>query len=298
MALIKIKKKIKRISSCHCVYADTHSYRLLPYSIVFDLLNYFKDADLNQRVCTALRETLPHREGCASDVDLWIELDAIGNITVIVAKVLAIILADYVRTLSKPIAIRITSQVKMTCENEIFLYFFQEFYPRVEIVLGAVNEGLSPLDDAYLQWQCFVGLKSDDYTKNFESILRHAWNCAELGAEEVAFRIMETGIAKARIFYIKQIYLLQLQLMRIATQHYISAADEAREVTEDYEGIAPAFYLTKAWGCMLTRRVESAWQYFELAHVDIQTLPLDLESLHRLNIFALLQHVIDNYFSR
>jgi hypothetical protein len=296
MALIKIKKKIKRISSCHCVYADTHSYRLLPYSIVFDLLSYFKDADLNQRICTALRVTLPHRSGYASDVDLWMELDAIGNITVVLAKVLAIILADYVRSLYKPIVISITSQVKMTCENEILLYFFQEFYPRVEIVLGAINDGLTPLDDAYLRWQCFASLKSDDYTKNFENILRHAWNCAELGAEEVAFRIMETGIAKARIFYIKQLYLLQLQLMRIATQHYVNAADEAREVTEDYEGIAPAFYLTKAWGCMMTRRVAAAREYFALANVDINTLPADLGSIYRLNIFALMQHLIEKNY--
>jgi hypothetical protein len=291
MALLKIKRKAEKFPFYYCVYADTHSYRLLPYSIVFDLLTFFKDAELNQRIGSALRETLPHRDNYVNDIDLWIDLDSLGNITVVLAKALAVILADYLRIFSSPIVISITSKINLTCENEIFLYFFQEFSPRVEVISGALNNGLTPLDDAYLLWPCFIALKSDDYTKNVENILRHAWNCAELGAEEMAFRIMETGIRKARVFYIKQLYLLQLQYMRIATQHYISAADEKREIANDFDDLSPAFYLTKAWGCMLTRRVEAAQCYFELAGVDMQTLPVDIESLYRLNIFALLRYL-------
>jgi hypothetical protein len=297
MALLKINKKAAKFSRYRRVYADTHHYRLLPYSIVFDLLSYFKDAELNQRVCKALRETLPQRQDYVRDIDLWIDLDALGNITVVLAKALASILADYLlRVYSEPIVINITSKNNLTCENEIFLYFFQEYSQQVEVITGAINDAYTPLDDAYLQWPCFTVLRSDDYTKNVENIMRHAWNCAELGAEEVAFRIMEIGIRKARVFYIKQLYLLQLQFLRIATQHYISAADEERKITADFDCLAPAFYLTKAWGCMLTRQVAAARKYFELANVDISTLPLDLQSLYRLNIFALLQHLIDKNY--
>ncbi len=297
MALLKIKKKAEKFSRYQRVYADTHHYRLLPYSIVFDLLSYFKDAELNQRVCRALRETLPQRVDYVRDIDLWIDLDALGNITVVLAKALASLMADYLlQVYSEPIVITITSKSNLTCENEIFLYFFKEYSPRVEVTAGSINNALTPLDDAYLQWPCFTALKSDDYTRNVENIMRHAWHCAELGAEEVAFRIMEIGMRKARIFYIKQLYLLQLQFLRIATQHYTSAADEDRKITAEFNCLAPAFYLTKAWGCMMTRRVAAARDYFALANVDINTLPADLESIYRLNIFALLQHLIEKNY--
>jgi tetratricopeptide (TPR) repeat protein len=282
---------------------DVRSYRLLPYSIVFDILNFYQDADLNAAICDCLINTLPHRDHYQNDIDLWIDLESTGDITLVQAKALATIITDFIQTQATPLVISLSSKDEMTRDNKILLFYLQ-FYDRAKFIFDPWSPPCIEEDNDYLKWPCFTPsktpvLKDQNYTEGVESIIYHAWRCSELGAEEVGFKIMEEGIRSARVFYIKQLYLVQLQFMRIATQFYPDAADEKRSVCQDFPALYDAFNLSRAWGSILSRRPREAMHFFALANITMETMPSDLDSLYRMNIYALAQHItgrIDNAF--
>jgi tetratricopeptide (TPR) repeat protein len=299
MPLVEMKSIADIASPCRIINVHLPPYRLLPYSIVFDLLTEFQDEDLDKRICAALIHTLPHRTNYKSDTDLWIDLETTGDITLVQAHALAVIIAGYIQKFSEIVAISLSQNVKLTRDNSSFVYYLQKISHNAEIIFGNNTEHFIPDDTLYLQWDCFTHLDNDDYTDNAENIMHHAWCCAELGAEEVGFNIMEKGLASARVFYIKQSYLLQLQLMRIATQHFQAAAEEGRGTSKEFESLYPAYCFSKAWGNVLVRRMEMAQEYFDLSKVTMETLSTELECLYHMNVFALFQHLngrIDNAF--
>jgi hypothetical protein len=312
MPAVNITKMTKKSLKKQRVDIDVQTYRLLPYSIVFDILNYYQSAELNAAVCACLTNTLPHRDNYENDIDLWIDLESSGDITIIQAKALAIVLSDYMQNQEDQITIALNSKNEMTRDNKTLLYYLQQFSDKAKFIFGETSLKAATLpatppatlpdtapDVDFLKWSCFIPIKNQDYTESVESILYHAWRCAELGADEVGFKIMEMGIKTARLFYLKQLYLVQLQFMRIASQHYAAAADEKRKVAKDFDSLYHSFNLTRAWGLILTRRVKEAQQFFALAGLNMDAFPSDLDSLYRMNIFALAQHIggrIDNAF--
>jgi tetratricopeptide (TPR) repeat protein len=210
-----------------------------------------------------------------------------------------VVIADYIHSLPQKLVITLNEK-KMSRENTCFLYYLQMLSAqKIELVLGATQENFILNDKPYLLWSCFLYDGCRDFTEDIEKFLCHGWRCAEIGADETAFEVLETGQVSARVFYIKQIYLLQLQFMRIATQHYEEAANETRYIAKDFECLYQQFCLTMAWGNILSRRPEEAGRFFTLAGINMQTMPTDMNSLYRMNIFALWQHLegrIDNAF--
>lgn len=275
--------------------ADSPCFSFLPYSGMFDCIEYFQNVALERLMAAALMNTLPQRSHYANDIDLWIDLESQGEITILQAKALARVMADYIQSLTvKEVRLCLGSRNEMTRDNHYFLHYLKKLTSKVTLVYRPTpkNPGLNDLK--YLRWSCFPKSGELDYTSHPENILQHAWRCAELGAEELAFKIINTGIEKASLFYIKQLYLVQLQFMRIATQYYEAAAQEDKNISIDNCRLHHSFHLTKAWGNTLCRRIVEASHYFEAAKVSMNYSPADLDDLYRMNIFALFQHLSGN----
>jgi len=293
----------KTISHEMVIYAGMSEKRNLPYSLLFDLLVHINDVVLESHICEIFSNFLPHRAAYENEIDLWVELECCGDITLIMAKKLAKVMSEYINKKSDlSVNFVLNSQDVLTRDNKILIYYLEKLIPNVHVEYRAYH-GLAVLfnhEQRYLKWPCFIAIRSFDYAIEIESIMSYAWRCAELGAEAVGFRLLEQGIKRATSGFLKQLCLVQLQFMRIAAQYYEEAANETRVILEKYPNLLKSFYLTKAWGNVLSRRVNAAGYYFACAELSMNTLPEDLHSLYRLNIFALFQHLsgqIQNAFT-
>lgn len=273
------------------IYCEVDQKRFLPYSILFDLLTYFANQKLNQTISHTLATTLPNKSQYKNEIDLWVDMECLGDITVIMAKSLANVIANYIQ---EKTIIHINLPKKMSRENQFFIHYLQLLSSHIEVTYGDIihlKTDWGPHDTAYLQWPCFGMRTAFDYHKEIASIFCYAWRCAELGAEEVGFHLLKTGQQEIKDAYLQQLYCVQLQCMRVATQHYAAAAAETKEFPVWFEDLLRLFNLMKAWGSILSRQIEQAQHYFQLAKVTIDDLPTDIDSLYRMNVFALFQQL-------
>lgn len=274
------------------VFCDVKNLRILPYSIAFDFIALLKNPKLDNIIRETLRTTLPQRDNYENEIDLWIDLESAGEITVLQSKALATVIANAIQEIGN-VRLVLNSKTHVTRDNKYFLRYLMQFSNKVKVIYR--NHTYSTSNDyKYLKWPCFTALDNLNFSSNIENILPHAWRCAELGAEEVAFRILYAGMDKAEITYLKQLYLVQLQFMRIATQYYEDAAMEPKEISQHFNTLYESFHLAKAWGSILTRRIKEAKYHFETAKVRMNEIPSDLNALYRMNIYALFQHLSGN----
>ncbi|GEM_PF-6591610 len=273
---------------------------LLPYSIVFDFIIFFKDKQFENAIKNAFENYLPKLQNYKSSIDLWVDLESSGEITVLMAKHLSQLIKKTMQIYDvNLVALQMQSTEGITRDNHFLIKYLQKE------TLVTIEENLSLQLNSYdcLPYYSWVSSEVDDefdYTLGTQIILNYAWRCAALGAEQIAFKMLESGIQLARLQYLENLYLVQLQFMRIASQYYLEAARETRKISNKFSSLAKTYYLTKAWGSILDRRIDTAGHYFQLANVTME-LPVDnIESLYRLNIFALFQHLngnINNAFS-
>jgi tetratricopeptide (TPR) repeat protein len=203
-------------------------------------------------------------------------------------------ISSYVSTLLVDrLVLTIKLNSKITRDNQLFLHYLQKNSQKVKVVYSPEASIKPPMttDEEYLNWSCFVSVKNFDYDNNAENILYFAWRCAELGAEEIGLRLLDKANKFATKIFFRHMYLVQLQFMRIATQYYEEAANETRTMPFQFDDFLHLLYLTKAWGCILSRRTAEAKYYFGLAEITPDTVPKDIDSLYRMNIYALSQHL-------
>ncbi len=285
------------LSNSLTIYSSADEQVFLPYSILFDILNYFSDDSLNHSILEVLSHKLPRMHDYENEIDLWVDLESSGDITPILARELAQVMTVYFENNCKvKITIVINFQTHMTRDNNYFIDYLRNTSTLVKLIFSDdknadFNASLIEDQNKYFKWIYPKENVYFDYDNNVENILRYAWACAELGSEEIGFRILEAGHKKSTDSYLKNFYLIQLQFMRVAVQYYEDAANESRSISAELGGLTKSFCLTKAWGSILIRRITDAGHYFALADVSVDCLPSDLNSLYRMNIFALYQYL-------
>lgn len=261
---------------------NTPENRWLPHSLVFDILDYLNDELAEIKVKHILdKQLLPRSQPGEVYADLWVKLEALGDITIRLAKILAKAVADF---LPRQISLNIAkNSADLTNDDRLFLKYLSEY------CVVSINEDNSvyPLrqNKNYLIWFIKIPTTNSDI---ITSIIEHAWELARLGAEEKAIALLEHAIQTTAITNLKKVYLLQLQYIRIATQHYEAAAEEYRMFFEEDDPQFTKYMLTKAWGNILIKRIDAAGYYFPKAQLTMETYQ-SCEDLYALNIFALYQ---------
>lgn len=272
------------------IRVDIDEMRILPYSIVFDLLESFNDEQLKKLIYTILINLQSKKNAYENAIDLWVDLESAGESTVLVAKSLAAEFTRYIKNKMLNIHVIINLKNKMTRDNQLFIHYLQEQSNQVVVSYSDVVKSIKipRYDGHYLNW--FTAGKLD-YSLNVKNIFDYAWSCAEIGAEQIGVRVLEIGHRQTAESYLQNLYLIQIQFMRIASQYYLDAAEECRVVSEEFSEFVRLMNLTKAWGSVLSRQLDKAEHYFELAGVNVDHVPSDIDDLYRMNIFALLQHL-------
>src|SRR5690606_27094628 len=100
----------------------------LPYSIAFDILNNFKNRKLNKLVQDTLNNYLPQSSQYKNNLDLWVDLESCGDITILMAKKLADIFCEFMRdhAVDKIILQKSYNSI-MTRDNNWLIYSLQEY---------------------------------------------------------------------------------------------------------------------------------------------------------------------------
>lgn len=281
---------------CELIYAQHHQDRILPYASIFDLLHHFNNSTLNDNIAAIFDHFLPKTAHYKNNIDLWVDLESLGDITCLLAKELAYQLAEHINDLH---LVKITyvcySEKNLTRDNYVLLNYLTKLSSKFSIAYNPKFEAKKQFDDAiYLKWPSLAGSHHLDYNHHIAIVLNYAWRCAELGAEIIGFRILQQAIKQVSSNDLKSLYRSQLQYMRVASQHYQAAADEEVHAEDLDPELHHALYLTKAWGCILSRQIDRAKYCFSQAGMSMHYQPSDINSLYRMNIFALLQHLSGN----
>ena len=276
---------------------DDHS-RKLPYSIVFDILSFFKDSSLESRVNEILLTTLPGIMNYENSVDLWVDLESLGEITVIYSKKLAKTILNYLNEENiSGVILQVNYQEPLSPENESFVFYLENLTTADQLVIKKEKTLSYAMDEShdekYLAWESLAGKSHFDIT-DVQDLIAYAWRCAELGAEKVGIRLLSHAAKEIENQQLQELYFVQAQFMRVATQHYLEAAEAQNNLSGQYNDLLKAFHLTKAWGNILSRKIPEAAYHFQEAGVSMESLPDDLYSLYRMNIFALLQFLSKN----
>lgn len=270
------------------ITGSTHQY--LPYSLMFSLLNYFNDKDLDKTVYHSFVTLLPQAANYKNSIDHWVDLEVSGNITILLAKQLAHVICDYIAVKNVLVTLEVPNNLEkgnLGKDNLYFIEYFSKLNNLSYVTKISENNSL----DKYLQWDCFIDLTKLHEEDNVREICNGLWRIAEYGAEELSFNVLEKLIKQVGNSYLRDLYLVQLQFMRIASMHYKAAASEIRIVSEAYPDLQHSFYLTKAWGNILIRNISAAGNYFQLANISEKSLPENIDQLYRMNIFALYKHL-------
>ncbi len=276
------------------IFSDATHSTFFPYSLVFDLLMYFDDPKLDTVVKNIFEKWLPQYSDYQNPLDFWVDLESMGEVSVLMAKQLAMVIKDYIReAIEYEVVLLISLNKKITRENQLFIFYLKQSNT-VAIDFTQKENYISTVCDysKYMAWFCIVDFKHIDFHVETALVLKYAWHCASLGAEEVGFSILETAIDSVLHITIKIVYLVQLQFMRIATQYYDEAARENRVPEVGHEEMIESFYVTKAWGNVLTRRIDAAGYYFNRANMTMESTLNDVNCLYKMNIFALYQYLI------
>jgi hypothetical protein len=285
---------VNPVSNKHFIIADVSNTYCLPYSILFDILSYFDDQLLDAEIQSVFLNCLPTASDYQSAIDLWVDLESTGEIAMLMAKKLATVLKSYLDKFRKnDLSILVLCQGGLLNDNRYLIHYLQKITKlKLDVTdKHAYSSTLRISLESYLGW--FGEFKVDKLgcDHSIASVINYSWRCAGLGAEQLAFNLLELAMAASKHSEIQSLYLVQLQFMRIATQYYKKAADESRVVSDDCSELSKKLFLTKAWGNILSRRINLAGELFFKAGITMQTCASDIDSLYTLNIFALYQYL-------
>lgn len=233
--MLNSNKYYKEKTKILVIYSEIDDKRFLPYSIVFDLLNYFNDEMLTNAI-QAIFNKMPCSSHYSNQMDLWIDLESQGETTALIAKNIATVIKNYLQQSGNLIHLIIKLHAKINRDNQMVIHFLQDITNVIKIIYRenriaeeTIHYGI---DTNYLSWfdvEKHVDFQNERYS---EKILQYASRCAEIGAEEISFRILENSIKTIQNPNLKKLFLSQLKFLRTATQRFLSEEQSELSITK------------------------------------------------------------------
>lgn len=126
-------------------------------------------------------------------------------------------------------------------------------------------------------------------------IIGYAWLAAHVGASALGSDILNYYYQSQLDTTTKIQYLVNLQFIRLVSGYFNEAIAESYLNLHEYEGdIRDKLCYAKAYCGVLANQINISTEYFNLLAISADMPLVDLQSLYRMNIFALYQHRLGN----
>ncbi len=306
------------------ITSDLSSILMSPFQLAMDIAAAISDSLLHAVFDLICQPVIKKHAG--STYEYWIDYDSVGRVSYIKAMKIFSLLKPELQKIQNCHLLIAISQSALCDDNTALVKYIQTFLPEITIHLCSeeVLTNLScfesveqsdflqkseklaaPSQQQSLQavttfpayiFAAYISKDIEDDSpvlglldadQDAEVIMNYAWIATHLDALGLAKNIFEQAYALSKDDANKVNYLLCLQAVRVGQQRYQDVMQEDYPPVLLNEKTKDALWYSKAYAGVLSRDYDMAGKYFDVLSVDESLTPSSIESLYRLNIYAL-----------